>query len=236
MELLDINRELAANAYPGRGIIIGKSDNGENGIMVYFIMGRSVNSRNRVFVNDGSGIRTEAFEASKMADPSLIIYRPVRVYNEHTIVSNGDQTDTIYESLQQNKTFDAALRERRYEPDTPNFTPRISGLATVAEGLYAYRLSILKRGIDDACWRYFFEYAEPTAGVGHFLHTYDGDGQPLPPYTGEPKAVALRGNIDHLTTNLWSHLNEENRVSLFVRYIRLSDGAFKTRLVNQNTR
>ena len=236
MELIDLASYLGANSYPGRGLLLGKSDNGENAVIAYFIMGRSENSRNRVFAVQGDGIKTEAFDPAKCADPSLIIYNPVRVLGDRTIATNGDQTDTIFDGLSAGQSFASALRSRVYEPDVPNFTPRISGLMQCSGGGCNYSLSILKRGEEDSCLRFFYEYDQPVSGIGHLIHTYAGDGSPLPSYSGEPKAVALAGNIDRFTTTLWENLNAENKVSLFVRYIRLADGASKTRIVNKHIR
>ena len=197
-------------------------------------MGRSENSRNRIFEIDGRGIRTKAFDESKMVDPSLIIYAPVRVCGDVTIVTNGDQTDTIYDALEAGKTFEEALRSRTFEPDAPNYTPRISGV--VEPKADRYRLSILKSADGDpsSVRRCFYEYTAPKAGRGHFIHTYQGDGNPLPSFEGEPAEITLKGDIDAFTEEVWNSLNADNRVSLFTRYIRLSDGKTETRLVNKN--
>lgn len=227
---------LQENAYPGRGIIAGRSADNQCTVLAYFIMGRSSNSRNRVFVEDGMGIRTQAFDPAKLEDPSLIIYAPVRVIPHGkapaTIVTNGDQTDTIYDYLQAGKTFEQALRARTFEPDAPNYTPRISCVAW--EGAYA--LSILKsaQGNGNSCQRFFYEYAQPLAGTGHFIHTYAHDGNPLPSFEGEPHTISLSGGIDEFSNCLWDNLNEENKVSLFVRYIRLDNGEQETRIFNKN--
>lgn len=236
MKLLDLKAELSSNAYPGRGIVIGRSADGACGVTAYFIMGRSENSRNRVFVEDGEGIRTQAFDVSKLTDPSLIIYAPVRVLGNTTIVTNGDQTDTIYEGMGRQLTFEQSLRNRAFEPDEPNYTPRISGILEVEEGRYSYALSILKcnNGNPDSCSRYTFSYANPAAGEGHFIHTYMCDGNPLPSFEGEPKPVEIKEDIDGFTDMLWKHLNEENKVSLFVRYIDIRTGRYETRIVNKN--
>lgn len=236
MEMLSIAKELQQNAYPGRGIIIGKTPNGNKAVTAYFIMGRSENSRNRVFVTEGEGIRTEAFDPSKLTDPSLIIYAPVRVLGNRTIVTNGDQTDTIYEGMDKELTFEQSLRTREFEPDGPNYTPRISGVMHVEGGSYDYTMSILKsnNGDPSCCNRYTFSYDNPVAGEGHFIHTYKCDGNPLPSFEGEPKLVNILDDMDAYTQLLWNSLNEENKVSLFVRYIDIETGAYKTRIVNKN--
>lgn len=236
MEMRSIQKELSSNSYPGRGIIIGKSPNGKFAVTAYFIMGRSENSRNRVFVTEGEGIRTEAFDPSKLSDPSLIIYAPVRVLGNKTIVTNGDQTDTIYELMDKQQTFEQALRTREFEPDAPNYTPRISGILHTGAGAYNYAMSILKsnNGDPSSCHRYTFAYNDPKAGEGHFIHTYMGDGNPLPSFEGEPKLVNTADDIDAYTSLLWESLNEDNKVSLFVRYIDIVSGATETRIVNKN--
>lgn len=236
MTMLSIEQELKGNAYPGRGIIIGKSEDGTKAITAYFIMGRSENSRNRIFVEDGEGIRTQAFDPSKLTDPSLIIYAPVRVLGNKTIVTNGDQTDTIYEGMDHQMTFEQSLRSREFEPDAPNYTPRISGIMHVEHGVYNYAMSILKsdNGNSDSCLRYTFAYENPQAGEGRFIHTYQCDGNPLPSFVGEPKKIAISGEIDAFTDLLWNSLNEENKVSLFVRFIDIASGAYETRIVNKN--
>ena len=223
MEIKKLETELQSNAYPGRGIVIGKTPDGKKGVAAYFIMGRSENSRNRIFVEEGEGIRTQAFDPSKMTDPSLIIYAPVRVLGNKTIITNGDQTDTIYEGMDKQLTFEQSLRSREFEPDAPNYTPRISGIMHIEGGSYNYAMSILKSNNGDpaACNRYTFAYQNPIAGEGHFIHTYMQDGNPLPSFEGEPKLVEIQGNIDEFTDLLWKSLNEENKVSLFVRYIDL---------------
>ncbi len=228
--------ELCVNKYPGRGIIIGKSPNGKNAVIAYFIMGRSVNSRNRVFVEDGDGIRTQAFDPSKLVDPSLIIYAPVRVLGNRTIVTNGDQTDTIYEGMDKELTFEQSLRCREFEPDGPNYTPRISGVMHIEAGKYDYAMSILKsnNGDPSCCNRYTFTYDNPVAGEGHFIHTYKCDGNPLPSFEGEPKLVNILDDMDAYTELLWNSLNEENKVSLFVRYIDIATGTYETNIVNKN--
>ena len=236
MELRDLATELSSNAYPGRGIVIGKSANGKYAVSAYFIMGRSVNSRNRVFVEDGEGIRTQAFDPSKLSDPSLIIYAPVRVLGNKTIVTNGDQTDTIFDGMDKQLTFEQSLRSREFEPDGPNYTPRISGIMHIENNTFNYAMSILKsnNGNPDACNRYTFAYTDPVAGEGHFIHTYMQDGDPLPSFEGEPKWVKIDKDIDEFTDMLWTNLNEDNKVSLFVRYIDIETGKYETRIVNKN--
>ncbi len=236
MKMLSLENELKGNAYPGRGIVIGKTKDGKKAAIAYFIMGRSENSRNRVFVEEGEGIRTQAFDPSKLSDPSLIIYAPVRVLGNKTIVTNGDQTDTVYELMDKQQTFEQALRTREFEPDAPNYTPRISGILHIENGSYNYAMSILKsnNGNPDACNRYTFAYENPLNGEGHFIHTYMGDGNPLPSFEGEPKLVELDVDIDQLARNIWDSLNEENKVSLFVRYIEIETGKYETRIVNKN--
>ena len=236
MKLLSLSEELKNNSYPGRGIVIGKSADGKTAVTAYFIMGRSSNSRNRVFVKDGEGIRTQAFDPSKLEDPSLIIYAPVRVLGNKTIVTNGDQTDTIYELMDKQQTFEQALRTREFEPDAPNYTPRISGIMHVEDGNYNYAMSILKsnNGNPDACNRYTFAYENPVAGEGHFIHTYRCDGNPIPSFEGEPKKIAVNGDIDAFTESVWNSLNADNKVSLFTRYIDLTTGETQTRICNKN--
>lgn len=231
-----LKQELKENEYPGRGIVIGRSEDGRHAVTAYFIMGRSSNSRNRIFVKDGEGIQTEAFDPSKLEDPSLIIYAPVRVLGSETIVTNGDQTDTIYEGLTQKLTFEQSLTSREFEPDAPNYTPRISSLIHVESGQFHYAMSILKSNIGNpsCCNRYTFTYDNPNAGEGRFIHTYMHDGNPLPSFEGEPKAVTINGDIDTFFNMLWSSLNEENKVSLFVRYINIENGMYDTRIINKN--
>ncbi len=236
MNMLSLENELKTNAYPGRGIVIGKSPDGTKAVTAYFIMGRSSNSRNRVFVEDGEGIRTQAFDPSKLEDPSLIIYAPVRVLGNKTIVTNGDQTDTIYEGMDKQLTFEQSLRSREFEPDGPNYTPRISGIMHIDDNKFNYAMSILKsnNGNSEACNRYTFAYENPVAGEGHFIHTYMHDGNPLPSFEGEPKLVGTSDDIDAYTEMLWNSLNEENKVSLFVRFIDIASGKYETRIVNKN--
>ena len=234
--MLQLDKELKNNAYPGRGIVIGRSADGKYAVTAYFIMGRSSNSRNRVFVTEGEGIRTEAFDPSKLEDPSLIIYAPVRVLKNDTIVTNGDQTDTIYEGMKAGKTFEQSLRSREFEPDGPNYTPRISGVMHVENGAYDFSMSILKSNDGDpsCCNRYTFTYDNPAAGEGRFIHTYMHDGNPLPSFQGEPKKVELAGDIDSFADMLWESLNPDNKVSLFVRYIDIATGKYETRIKNKN--
>ena len=236
MNMQSLKQVLQGNAYPGRGIVIGRSADGKSAVTAYFIMGRSVNSRNRVFVTEGEGIRTQAFDPSKLSDPSLIIYAPVRVLGNKTIVTNGDQTDTIYELMDKQQTFEQSLRGREFEPDAPNYTPRISGIMHVENGTYNYAMSILKsdNGDPDSCNRFTFAYTNPKAGFGRFIHTYMGDGNPLPSFEGEPELVDIEGGIDEFTDLVWNSLNEENKVSLFVRFIDIETGKYETRIVNKN--
>ena len=236
MEMLSLEAELQSNAYPGRGIVIGKTPDGTKAVTAYFIMGRSENSRNRVFVEDGGGIRTQAFDPSKLSDPSLIIYAPVRVLGNKTIVTNGDQTDTIYELMDKQMTFEQSLRTREFEPDGPNYTPRISGIMHIKDGKYNYAMSILKsnNGNPDACNRYTFAYENPVAGEGHFIHTYKCDGNPLPSFEGEPKLVAIEDDMDAFADKIWKSLNEDNKVSLFVRYIDIATGKYESKIINKN--
>lgn len=236
MERRMLSEELAGNTYPGRGIVVGRSGDGRFAVAAYFIMGRSGNSRNRVFVPDGEGIRTQAFDPSKMEDPSLIIYAPVRVLGTNTIITNGDQTDTAWQGLQEGKTFGESLRSRTFEPDAPNYTPRISALLDLRNGEYEYKMNILKSADGDpsSCERFNFSYDHPRAGEGHFLHTYMSDGNPLPSFEGEPKRVDVTGGIDDFTELIWENLNEDNKVSLFVRFIEIETGRYETRIVNKN--
>ena len=217
--MLSLAEELKSNEYPGRGIIIGKSEDGLRAVSAYFIMGRSENSRNRIFVEEGEGIRTQAFDPSKLTDPSLIIYAPVRVLGNKTIITNGDQTDTIYEGMDKQMTFEQSLRFREFEPDAPNYTPRISGVMHIENGKYNYAMSI---------------YENPAAGEGRFIHTYMHDGNPLPSFEGEPKRVSISGDIDEFTGMVWENLNSDNKVSLFVRFIDIKTGKYGTRIVNKH--
>lgn len=236
MKQISMEQDLKNNTYPGRGIVIGKSADGKYAVTAYFIMGRSENSRNRIFVEDGDGIRTQAFDPSKLTDPSLIIYAPVRVLGNKTIVTNGDQTDTIYDLMNQQLTFEQALRTREFEPDAPNYTPRISGIIKADDGDFNYAMSILKsaNGNPASCQRYTFSYKNPIAGEGHFIHTYQCDGNPLPSFEGEPKLVKIEGDIDAFAGTLWNALDSENKVSLFVRYIDLATGKATSKIVNKN--
>lgn len=236
MKMVSLSEEIGRTSYPGRGIVIGKSADGKKAVVAYFIMGRSENSRNRVFVEDGEGIRTQAFDPSKLTDPSLIIYAPVRVLGNKTIVTNGDQTDTIYEGMDKQLTFEQSLRSRKFEPDAPNFTPRISGIMHIENGEYNYALSILKsdNGDDSGCNRFTFAYENPKAGQGRFIHTYMGDGNPLPSFEGEPTLIDIKGDIDEFTNTVWNSLNADNKVSLFTRFIDIETGKYESRIVNKN--
>ncbi|MCR5420307.1 MAG: IMP cyclohydrolase [Lachnospiraceae bacterium] len=236
MELKNLSKELSENSYPGRGIIIGRSKDGTKAVTAYFIMGRSSNSRNRVFVEEGEGIRTQAFDPEKLEDPSLIIYAPVRVLGNKTIVTNGDQTDTIYEGMDKQLTFEQSLRQRKFEPDAPNYTPRISGILHIENSSFNYAMSILKSNEHnpESVNRYTFAYENPVAGEGHFIHTYMHDGNPLPSFEGEPKLVAIDQDIDDFTETVWNSLNTDNKVSLFVRYIDIQSSKYETRIVNLN--
>ena len=236
MKILNLAEELRGNAYPGRGIVIGRTPDGKKAVTAYFIMGRSENSRNRVFVEDGAGIRTQAFDPSKLTDPSLIIYAPVRVLGNKTIVTNGDQTDTIYEGMDKQLTFEQSLRSREFEPDGPNYTPRISGIMHIENGRYNFAMSILKSddGDPQSCNRYTYAYENPKAGQGRFIHTYMHDGNPLPSFEGEPKVVAISGEIDEFVKAVWENLNPDNKVSLFVRYIDIETGIYESRIINKN--
>lgn len=238
MKKYDIAELLSTNPYPGRGIVIGKSPDGKKAVTAYFIMGRSVNSRNRVFTATDDGIKTEAFDPAKLSDPHLIIYSPVRVLGNKTIVTNGDQTDTIYELMDKQQTFEQALRTREFEDDAPNFTPRISGIMHVENNSFNYAMSILKSadGDDSSCQRYTFTYTNPLSGDGRFIHTYMGDGSPLPSFEGEPEKVQILDDIDEYTNLLWTSLNEENKVSLFVRYIDINTGKYEDRILNKNVK
>ena len=235
--MLSLEKELKENSYPGRGIVIGRSADGKKAVTAYFIMGRSENSRNRVFVEDGEGIRTQAFDPSKLTDPSLIIYAPVRVLGNKTIVTNGDQTDTIYEGMDHQLTFEQSLRSREFEPDGPNYTPRISGVMHVENGKFNYAMSILKSadGNPDCCERYTFTYDKPINGLGRFIHTYMSDGNPLPSFEGEPTLVEIgNDDIDTFAEKIWNSLNEDNKVSLFVRYIDIASNKAESRIINKN--
>lgn len=232
----DLKAEISSTTYPGRGIIIGKSADGKNAVIGYFIMGRSENSRNRVFVSEGEDLKTQAFDPSKLVDPSLIIYAPVRAMGNTTVVTNGDQTDTVRDFILEGKTFEEALRTRTFEPDAPNFTPRISGIVERHDNDFSYKLSILKSncGREESALRFFYEYAQPVAGEGHFIHTYKCDGNPIPSFSGEPELVSIEGDIDTFTQNVWNSLDSDNKVSLFTRFINLENGKTETRIVNKN--
>jgi hypothetical protein len=236
MEMKNLAEELSSTSYPGRGIIIGKTPDGTKAAIAYFIMGRSENSRNRVFVTEGEGIRTQAFDPSKLEDPSLIIYAPVRVLGNKTIVTNGDQTDTIYELMDKQNTFEQSLRTREFEPDAPNYTPRISGILHIENGDYNFAMSILKsdNGNAESCNRFTFAYSNPAAGAGRFIHTYMGDGNPLPSFEGEPTLVNIPDDMDEFADTVWNSLDADNKVSLFVRYINIADGTYETKIINKN--
>ena len=238
MKKQELNDVLSNNTYPGRGICLGVDESGEYAVIVYFIMGRSVNSRNRIFEETDDGIITKAHDESLMTDPPLIIYAPVRALpgGEYTIVTNGDQTDTVYDFMQNGQTFEDALRTRTFEDDRPNWTPRISGLVRVADGKASYKLSIIKSddGDESSVLRYFYEYVQPKAGEGHFIHTYQCDGNPIPSFAGEPEKVALHGDIEQLALDTWMNLNEDNKVSLYVSYISLADGSSDTIIINKH--
>ncbi|MCR5586714.1 MAG: IMP cyclohydrolase [Lachnospiraceae bacterium] len=237
MQTISLEKSLKENSYPGRGIIIGRSKNGKYAVTAYFIMGRSENSRNRVFVeNEDEGIRTEAFDPAKLEDPSLIIYSPVRVLGTDTIVTNGDQTDTIYDGIKAGKCLFGSLKSREFEPDAPNYTPRISGVMHVENGEFSYELSILKsdNGNPDCCVRNIFSYDKPLPGAGRFIHTYMGDGNPLPSFEGEPELCEIPDDMDEFINLLWNNLNEDNKVSLFVRYIDIESGSYETSIINKN--
>ncbi len=226
---------LAGNPYPGRGIVLGKTPDGTKAAAAYFIMGRSENSRNRIFTERNGEVFTEPFDASKVKDPSLIIYAAVRQYENRLIVTNGDQTDTVYEGLKAGKSFEEALESRSFEPDPPNFTPRISGMITFGEGDFSYQMSILKSADEagSACNRFTYSYA-PTAGLGHFLHTYVTDGNPIPTFQGEPERMAVPDSIDLFADQIWNALNAANRISLYIRYTDLKTGETESRLINKN--
>ena len=236
MTLHSLPALLAQNAYPGRGIVLGRSADDQKALIAYFIMGRSENSRNRIFVETEDGIRTQAFDPSKMTDPSLIIYHPVRVVGRGTVVTNGDQTDTIRDYLLTGRTMAEALHTREFEPDAPNYTPRISGIMHVEGGKFNYAMSILKsrNGDPGSCCRYTFAYENAVPGEGHFIHTYMHDGNPLPSFEGEPKRIAIPDDMDAFADTLWSSLNEDNKVSLFVRYIDIATGTYESKIINKN--
>ena len=232
---LSLAEILSDNTYPVRGIVVGMSEDKKYAVSAYFIMGRSENSRNRVFIEEGDEVIIHPFDASKVEDPSLIIYSPIRKYENKLIVTNGDQTDTVYDGLVAGKSFSEALTARCFEPDAPNFTPRISAMLTFGEGAFTYQMSILKSADAEgsACNRFTFDYA-PIAGVGHFLHTYNCDGNPIPTFTGEPERIALHGDIDSFTKEIWEDLNEQNKISLYVRFTELATGKTENRMINKN--
>ena len=232
MKPLNLSDQLRSNPYPGRGIVLGRTVDNKSAVIAYFIMGRSENSRNRIFSVTEDGIRTEAYDPAKLEDPSLIIYHPVRFFEGKTIVTNGDQTDTIYDFMAKGKCYRHALLTREFEPDAPNYTPRISG---VVKPNGDYNLSILKSnmGRGDSCLRYFFEYAA-VPGLGHLIHTYKGDGDPIPSFEGEPVPVEMDGDLDSFTQMIWDSLNEDNKVSLFTRFIDLESGKAESRIINKN--
>lgn len=237
MSLFDLKTLLSENTYPGRGIVMGKSADGKNAMFAYFIMGRSENSRNRIFESFEDGMRTKAFDESKLSDPSLIIYNPYRKLGDIDVITNGDQTDTVYDFLKEGKSFEDALNTREFEPDAPNFTPRISGIAEYdfANADFAYKLSILKsaNGNPEVCNRFYYSY-KPMAGIGHFIHTYKCDGNPIPSFYGEPEEVTLPNTAEELVDLCWSNLNDDNKVSLFVRCVPL-DGSDATEIIiNKN--
>jgi IMP cyclohydrolase len=242
--MVEIKKELSSTTYPGRGIIVGKSEDGKKAVAAYWTMGRSAGSRNRVFVTDTENgtevVRTKAFDESLIAgDPSLIIYAAVRELGKKTIVTNGDQTDTIFDGLKEGKTFEQSLRSRKYEHDAPNYTPRISSLIDLEGGVdggFAYALSILKSdcGNGDNTLRFTYTYDNPQNGQGHYIHTYMGDGNPLPSFEGEPVKVKVSGGIEEFTNEIWNSLNEDNKVSLFVRFIDLESGKYEERILNKN--
>lgn len=237
MKTLELTQLLSENSYPGRGIVLGVDETGKNAVIVYFIMGRSVNSRNRVFEETEDGIITKAYDESKMVDPHLIIYAPVRDLGDgRVIVTNGDQTDTVRDFLRAGKSFEDALRTRTFEDDMPNCTPRISGLVTVGGGACAYQLSILKSDDNDetSVQRFFYDYPQPKAGVGHFIHTYQGDGAPLPSFAGEPEKVTLEGDIEQLALKVWDALDEDNKVSLYVSFIERTTGESDSIIINKH--
>lgn len=231
----DIDKLISGNEYVGRGIVIGKTENASHAAVAYFIMGRSQNSRNRVFTNKNGEIFTEPFDVSKVEDPSLIIYAALRTIDNKLIVTNGDQTDTIYDGIRDGKTFSASLTSRAFEPDAPNLTPRISGMLTFANGDFDYEMSILKSAdaIGSKCNRYTFSY-DPLPGLGHFIHTYVCNGDPIPTFQGEPERVKIPNDIDEFTNSLWNSLDESNKISLYVRYIDLASGKYDDRMINKN--
>ena len=231
----NIGELIKDNSYVGRGIVIGKSEDGRKAVFAYFIMGRSENSRNRIFVEKGEEVIIYPFDESKVEDPSLIIYSPVKVIDNKVIVTNGDQTDTIYDYIKEGKSFKDALKTREFEPDAPNFTPRISGIMEFEDGDFTYEMSILK-SIDEVgsdCARYNFSYPSKS-GLGHFIHTYNHDGNPIPTFTGEPERVIIPNDIDEFTNLIWKNLNENNKISLYVRYMDIETKNIENRMINKN--
>jgi len=236
-EVSDLGKLLAGNTYPGRGIVIGTSENGQYAVTAYFIMGRSENSRNRIFTEEGENVTIYPYDESKVADPSLIIYSPIRVLGGSTIVTNGDQTDTVYDALKQGGTFESALDTRTFEPDGPNWTPRISGIMNVEGGKFTYKMNILK-SVDEQgsdCARYTYSYPA-VPGLGQFIHTYICDGSPIPTFSGEPERVSIPDDIDAFTRHIWTNLNEANKISLYVRYIDIKTGKYVSRMINKYNR
>lgn len=237
MKPISLEKDIASTTYPGRGIVIGRSADGTKAVIAYFIMGRSENSRNRVFVETEDGIRTQAFDPSKLVDPSLIIYAPVRKLGNTTIVTNGDQTDTVYDLMKEGQTFEQSLRTREFEPDGPNYTPRISGIVECSNGKMSYSMSILKSadGNPECCQRYTFSYDKPIAGLGRFIHTYMGDGNPLPSFEGEPTLVEIGSDdLDVFADKVWNALDADNKVSLYVSYIDIETGSSESKIINKN--
>ena len=232
--MLELKKNLTSNVYPGRGIIVGKTPDGKKAAVAYFIMGRSENSRNRIFEKQPGGIIIYPFDESKVADPSLIIYSPVRTIGNNLIVTNGDQTDTVYDFVKDGKTFEQALLTRCFEPDAPNFTPRISAMLTFADGDFTYKMSILKKNVgNQECDRFTFDFAA-APGRARFIHTYMGDGNPIPSFYGEPEQVETSDDIDEFTNTIWESLNEQNKISIYVRYVDLADGSVEERMINKN--
>ena len=231
----DMGELIKDNTYVGRGIVIGKTKDGSKAAIAYFIMGRSENSRNRVFIEEGNDVVIYPFDESKVEDPSLIIYSPIRVHENKVIVTNGDQTDTIYDFIKDGKCFRGALKTREFEPDAPNFTPRISGMLTLGDGDFSYEMSILKSmdEVGSACARYNWDYPSVN-GLGHYIHTYQHDGNPLPTFQGEPRRVAIPDTAEELLSDIWANLNEENKISIYVRYIDLETKEFTNKLINKN--
>lgn len=234
-QVSDIGALIHDNSYVGRGIVIGKTQDGKKAATAYFIMGRSENSRNRVFIEDGDDVVIHPFDASKVEDPSLIIYSPIRTLDNKLIVTNGDQTDTVYDFVKKGKSFSEALSTRCFEPDAPNFTPRISGILHFSDNDFSYQMSILKSGDAQGtvCNRYTFDFS-PIAGLGHFIHTYVCNGDPIPTFQGEPERVMIPNSIDEFTELIWNNLNTDNRISLYVRFVDLQSGAVENRMINKN--